>query len=74
MENIKTAFTFSRSIGNTRYHVNVYCAPQGTDTFEEKLLQLIRHDILDKSTGCGIMNVPQMSRQSERSAHGSPED
>ena len=70
MENIKTAFGFSRKIGNTLYRANIHYTPQSTDSFEEKLLRLIRHDALDIFGGYGIMAVPQMSRQSERSLYG----
>lgn len=34
MESIKTAFGFSRRIGNTRYRANVYQAPEATESFE----------------------------------------
>lgn len=35
---------------------------------EDKILRLIRNEGLASQTGCGMMNVPQMNRQSERSA------
>ena len=68
MEFNKPALTFTRRIGNTVFKVNCYFAPDGKATFEDKVLRLVRHEAMDKRGGCGIMNVPQMSRQSERSA------
>ena len=60
----KPALTFTRRIGNTVFKVNCYFAPDGKD----KVLRLVRHEAMDKRGRCDIMNVPQMSRQSERSA------
>ncbi len=68
MESTKTAFGFSRQIGTTLYRTSIHCSSTSTESFEEKLLRLIRHEALDIFGGCGIMKAPQMSRQSERSA------
>ena len=68
MQNTPTSFGFSRRIGNTRYRANVYHTPESTESFEDKIIRLIRHETLDNSADCGIMEAPQMSRQSERSA------
>ena len=68
MEN--TTFGFSRKIGTTLYRANIHYTPQSTESFEEKLMRLVRHDMLDIFGGCGIMTVPQTSRQSERSLYG----
>ena len=38
------------------------------ETMEDKILRLIRNDGLAMDGECGIMELPQMSRQSERSA------
>ena len=70
MENIKTAFGFSRRIGNTRYRANVYQAPEATESFEDKIMRLIQRETLDIFGNCGIMTVPQTNRQSERSQYG----
>ena len=35
---------------------------------EDKILRMIQRDALNLTTDCAIMNAPQMSRQSERSA------
>ena len=68
MEFNKPALTFTRRIGNTVFKVNCYFASDSKATFEDKVLRLVRHEAMDKRGGCGIMNIPQMSRQSERSA------
>lgn len=67
MEN-KTAFRFSRRIGNTRYWANVHYSPEATEFFEDKILRLIRRETLDICGERGIMTVPQTNRQPERSA------
>ena len=68
MEN-KT-FGFSQKIGTTLYRANIHYTPQSTESFEEKLMRLIRHDALDIFGSYGIMKIPQASRQSERSHYG----
>ena len=68
MEN--KAFSISRKIGNTLYRANFYYSPTCTESIEEKLMRLVRHDMLDIFGGRGIMTVPQTSRQSERSPYG----
>jgi len=66
----KNTFGFSRKIGTTLYRANIHCSPQSTESFEEKLMRLIRHDALDIYGRYGIMSIPQISRQSERSHYG----
>ena len=69
MEATKTpAFSLSRRIGQTYYTVNVRFSDQAKQTMEDKLLHLIRNETVDFDENCGIMTLPQMSRQSERSA------
>lgn len=58
----------TRRIGQTTYKVRVYCNENADETMEDKILRLIRNDGLAKEENRGIMNMPQMSRQSERSA------
>ncbi len=53
-------------IGSTTYRVKVFFGETG-ETMEEKILRLIRNEGLASQTNCGMMNVPQVSRQSERS-------
>jgi len=62
------AFSLTRRIGSTNYIVNVYCSETATETFEDKIYRLICSEAMEIGHGCGIMAVPQTSRQSERSA------
>ncbi len=57
-----------RRIGSTTYKVRAFFKEDGTDTMEDKILQMIRREGLASPPDCGMMNVPQMNRQSERSA------
>ena len=69
MENNRsTTFTRSRRIGSTNFTVNARCSDAAEETFEDKVFRLIRNDAMETGAGCGIMAVPQTSRQSERSA------
>lgn len=58
----------TRHIGNTTYKVRVYLSESAYETMEDKILRLIRNDGLAMDEKCDIMELPQMSRQSERSA------
>lgn len=40
----------------------------GTETMEDKILRIIRNEVHTSCENYDIINVPQMSRQSERSA------
>ena len=66
-ENRNFAYTTHR-IGGTTYKVKVVFNKEATETMEDKILRIIRNEVIDSDGFCGIMNVPQMSRQSERSA------
>ena len=66
-ENKNFAYTTHR-IGGTTYKVKVVFNEDGTETMEDKILRLIRNDGLANQPECGIMELPQMSRPSERSA------
>ena len=57
-----------RRIGSTTYKVRAFFKEDGTDTMEDKILQMIRREGLASPVNRGMMNVPQMNRQSERSA------
>ncbi|MBQ9262736.1 MAG: transposon-encoded TnpW family protein [Clostridia bacterium] len=61
-------FTLNRRIGNTNYVVNAFSSGSAKDTFQDKILHLIGNEPLDFGKEPDIMEVPQMSRQSERSA------
>ena len=70
MENNRTitAFSLSRRIGSTNFTVNAYTSSTSAETFEDKIFRLVRNEVLDSGEECAILSVPQMSRQSERSA------
>ena len=57
-----------RRIGGTTYKVRVAFSETAAETMEEKILRMIRNEGLQKVGKCGMMDAPQMSRQSERSA------
>ena len=63
-----TKTTITRRIGSTTYKVKVFFKEDGNETMEDKILQLIRREGLASPTECGMIDVPQMNRQSERSA------
>jgi len=62
------SMTMTRRIGSTVFKVNVFTHEDGAETLEDKILRLIRREGLAPGANCGMMNVPQMNRQSERSA------
>ena len=66
-ENKNFAYTTHR-IGGTTYKVKVVFNDSGTETMEDKILRLIRNEVITTAGTCDIINAPQMSRQSERSA------
>ena len=69
MEATKTpAFSLSRRIGSTNYTVRAHCSETESKTFEERIFHMINNEELANDESCGIMPVPQTSRQSERSA------
>lgn len=55
-------------IGSTTYKVKVVFNDTARETMEDKILRIIRNEVLTDKGKCGILEVPQMSRQSERSA------
>ena len=58
----------TRRIGNTIFKVKVVFGDTETETMEDKILRLVRNEMLEKDANDGTMEIPQMSRQSERSA------
>ena len=60
--------TMTRRIGSTVFKVNIFTKEGGDETMEDKIMRLIQHEGLASPPECGMMNVPQMNRQSERSA------
>ena len=59
--------TMIRRIGKTTYNVKVFCKESG-ETMEAKTLRIVRNEAFKNDDACGIIKLPQMSRQSERSA------
>ena len=57
-----------RRIGGTTYKVRVVFNESGGETMEDKTLRIVRNDMVTNDGTYGIMEAPQMSRQSERSA------
>lgn len=58
----------TRRIGSTTYRVKIVFCDSEQETMEDKVLRMIRNEVLENGPECGIMEAPQMSRQSERSA------
>ena len=68
MEQNKREQFIIRRIGGTTYTVRVAFSETAAETMEEKILRMIRNERVTNDGTCGIMEAPQMSRQSERSA------
>ena len=68
MEQNKREQFIIRRIGGTTYKVRVVFNESGGETMEDKILRIVRNDMVTSDRTCGIMETPQMSRQSERSA------
>ena len=68
MEQNKREQFIIRRIGGTTYKVRVVFNESGSETMEDKILRIVRNDMVTNDGTCGIMETPQMSRQSERSA------
>ena len=58
----------TRRIGGTTYKVKVVFSDTEKETMEDKILRIVRNDMVTSDGTYGIMKAPQMSRQSERSA------
>ena len=68
MEQNKREQFIIRRIGGTTYKVRVELNKSGGETMEDKILRMIRNEAVTTGGTCGIIDSPQMSRQSERSA------
>ena len=68
MEQTKQEQFITRRIGGTTYKVRVAFSETAAATMEDKILRLIRNEGVTIDGTYGRMEVPQMSRQSERSA------
>ena len=67
-ESKNSSIYMTKRIGSTVFKVKVHLAKDGTDTAEEKMLRIIQNEVMTAEDMCGIMSMPQTSRQSERSA------
>ena len=67
MEQNKREQFIIRRIGGTTYKVKVVFNESGYETMEDKTLRIVRNDMVTNGGTYGIMEAPQMSRQSERS-------
>ena len=52
----------TKRIGNTTYKVKIAFSENSTETMEDKIVRIIKNEILAKVEKCGILNVPQVSR------------
>jgi hypothetical protein len=68
MEQNKREQFIIRRIGGTTYKVRVVFNESGGETMEDKILRMIRNETVTTGGTCRIIDSPQMSRQSERSA------
>ena len=69
VKNEKKNFAYTtHRIGGTTYKVKVVFNEGATETMEDKILRIVHNEMIDSGEICDIMDVPQMSRQSERSA------
>ena len=66
-ENKNFAYTTHR-IGSTTYKVKVVFNDSSTETMEDKILRIIRNEVHTSCENYDIIDTPQTSRQSERSA------
>ena len=57
-----------RRIGGTTYKVRVLFSENSNETMEDKILRIVRNEAVTNDGTYDIMSLPQMSRQSERSA------
>ena len=66
-QNKREQFIIHR-IGGTTYKVKVVFNENGGETMEDKILRIVRNDMVTNDGTYAIIETPQMSRQSERSA------
>ncbi len=58
----------TRRIAGTVYKVKVMFNENSSETMEDKILRIVRNEMVTNDGTYDIMAVPQMSQQSERSA------
>ena len=66
-QNKREQFVICR-IGGTTYKVRVVFNENGGETMEDKILRIVRNDMVTNDGAYGIMEASQMSRQSEMNA------
>ena len=64
----KNVVFLTRHIGKTTYKVRIYLSETAEETMEDKILRIIRNEVHTSCENYDIIDAPQMSRQSERSA------
>ncbi len=62
MERNKQVQYLTRRIGGTTYKVKVAFSETEKETMEDKILRIIRNEVVTNDGTCDIMSVPQMSR------------
>ncbi len=67
-DRINNSFCMTRHIGSTTYKVKVYLAEDGDEPMAEKILRMMQNEVLESEADRGILDMPQMSLQSGRSA------
>lgn len=65
---VNNNFCMTRHIGSTTYKVKVFLAENGRETMAEKILRIMQNEVLESAIDRGILDLPQVSFQSERSA------
>lgn len=68
MEQNKREQFIIRRIGGTTYKVRVVFNENDGETMEDKILRIVRNNMVTSDGTYGTMETPQMSLQSERSA------
>ena len=68
-KNETSSFSYmTRRIGGTTYKIKVVFSDTARETMEDKILRIISREPVTNGGICDRIDVPQMSRQSERSA------
>lgn len=57
-----TNIFMTRRIGGTIYKVRVHSSETAKETMEDKILRIIRNEVVTNGGTCGTMETPQVSR------------
>jgi hypothetical protein len=60
--------SFTKQIGSTTFTVNVHFSEKSHDTIEDKILHIIKNDILTNRSDCATISLSQADWLSERTA------